>query len=81
MFSVCGEKVPKGVTNIIGGQLAKIGEYPWQVGVYNSDRSHICGGSLLSQRVVLSGKLLCRVMSKISKFIIKLEKPIDFYVF
>lgn len=42
---------------IIGGVKAKKDHWPWVVGVYKkNDKKHICGGSLLNQKVILSGK-------------------------
>uniref|UniRef100_A0A1Y1LR62 Peptidase S1 domain-containing protein n=2 Tax=Photinus pyralis TaxID=7054 RepID=A0A1Y1LR62_PHOPY len=51
---VCGDKRAKGVANIIGGTITKKSDYPWHVGVYNATNDNICGGSIISRRVVLS---------------------------
>lgn len=44
-------------TLIIGGEIAKKDHWPWVVGVYfKNNKEHICGGSILNQKVILSGK-------------------------
>ena len=39
----------------MGGQPAKLGQFPWQVSLRAFDR-HDCGGSILSERFVLTAK-------------------------
>jgi len=50
---------------ILNGVEAKYGSAPWNVGVYqkstNNSFSMICGGSLISTNLVVSGKKLCAV--------------------
>ncbi|KAL1122803.1 hypothetical protein AAG570_003129, partial [Ranatra chinensis] len=37
------------------GEVAKVGEYPWHVGIYRSGKNdQICGGTLLSPHIVLT---------------------------
>lgn len=43
-------------TLIIGGQIAEKDHYPWTIGIYNATFDHICGGSLINQKVVISGE-------------------------
>ncbi|KAK5649615.1 hypothetical protein RI129_000644 [Pyrocoelia pectoralis] len=51
---VCGEKRPKGVTDIVGGRIALKSDYPWHVAIYNATNDNICGGTIISHRIVLS---------------------------
>ncbi|KAJ3665177.1 hypothetical protein Zmor_000686 [Zophobas morio] len=52
---VCGQKTVEPTTLILNGTNVTKGDYPWQVALYNKgDRNLICGGSLLSQKVVLT---------------------------
>jgi hypothetical protein len=56
---VCGQKSVNAQTLIVNGKPVKKGDYPWQVALYTlNDKELICGGSLLNQRVVLTGKLI-----------------------
>ncbi|CAO2612710.1 Serine protease 48 [Lemmus lemmus] len=48
---VCGRPVYSG--RIVGGQPAALGRWPWQVNL-QFDQTHICGGSLISERWVLT---------------------------
>lgn len=48
---VCGRPVYSG--RIVGGQPAALGHWPWQVSL-QYDQTHICGGSLVSERWVLT---------------------------
>ena len=42
-----------------GGQEAKVGEFPWHIGIYrynsSGDLVQICGGSLINPDTVVSG--------------------------
>ncbi|KAJ8703715.1 hypothetical protein PYW07_013009 [Mythimna separata] len=57
---VCGRLTPAGETLIINGKTAKRGEVPWHVAIYRkphrSNNLHelICGGSIVSNNVVIS---------------------------
>ncbi|XP_018569612.1 uncharacterized protein LOC108909692 isoform X2 [Anoplophora glabripennis] len=55
---VCGRKVnDDAIPLIYGGRIQKGLEYPWVVALYKKDDdsyTNICGGSLISQRVVLT---------------------------
>lgn len=49
---------PKGVPLVVGGTMAMRGDVPWHAGIYYGNVTHydqICGGSLISETVVLSG--------------------------
>jgi secreted trypsin-like serine protease len=39
---------------IVGGQLAKIGDYPWQVSIGVPSSPHLCGGSIYSERWIVT---------------------------
>jgi len=41
-------------SQIVGGQPAKPGQFPWQISIRNSNDGHTCGGSILSERFVLT---------------------------
>lgn len=42
-------------TRIIGGEDAKLGQFPYQVSLRNAlNRQHFCGGSIISQRFILT---------------------------
>uniref|UniRef100_A0A3Q3BZ45 Serine protease 27-like n=1 Tax=Haplochromis burtoni TaxID=8153 RepID=A0A3Q3BZ45_HAPBU len=47
----CGQ--PKLNTRIVGGQVAPVGSWPWQVSLQTSG-SHFCGGSLINSQWVVS---------------------------
>ncbi|XP_047570545.1 serine protease 27 [Lutra lutra] len=49
--SVCGR--PKMLNRMVGGQDALEGEWPWQVSIQRNG-SHFCGGSLITERWVLT---------------------------
>lgn len=59
-ISVCGRKVnDDAIPLIYGGKVQKGLEYPWVMALYrkNGDKpANICGGSLISQKVVLTGQ-------------------------
>ncbi|XP_077976139.1 ovochymase-like [Styela clava] len=51
---ICGTRTGLSINSrSIGGSLAKIGEFPWQVGIYYQGRQ-ICGGSIIDENWVLS---------------------------
>uniref|UniRef100_A0A8C9Z2C9 Transmembrane serine protease 3 n=1 Tax=Sander lucioperca TaxID=283035 RepID=A0A8C9Z2C9_SANLU len=48
----CGSR-PKYHTRIVGGNISKPGQFPWQVSLhFNSE--HLCGGSIITSRWVLT---------------------------
>ncbi|XP_069507940.1 serine protease 27-like isoform X2 [Ambystoma mexicanum] len=49
--SVCGQPVIS--SRIVGGQNAQAGQWPWQISLRKSG-GHICGGSLITNRWVVS---------------------------
>ncbi|XP_066990919.2 modular serine protease isoform X2 [Anabrus simplex] len=56
---VCGVRNPEGVPFVSNGVKTKFGEFPWHVGVYRlndgkDEWEQICGGTLISSRVVIS---------------------------
>ena len=60
-FTVCGQRIAKGTPLIVNGRSADKGEYPWQISVYEvegTETLHVCGGSMISPKVVISGKIL-----------------------
>ncbi|KPJ12636.1 Complement C1s-B subcomponent [Papilio machaon] len=55
----CGTLTPKGAPLVLGGETAKFGDVPWHAGIYhknfeNGTHDQICGGSLISNSVILS---------------------------
>ncbi|XP_040918162.1 transmembrane protease serine 9-like [Toxotes jaculatrix] len=50
-LSDCGQ--PPLNTRIVGGQVAPVGSWPWQVSLHSSG-SHFCGGSLINNNWVLT---------------------------
>ncbi|XP_012146634.1 modular serine protease-like isoform X2 [Megachile rotundata] len=54
----CGTPVSKGNTLIINGFEAKLGIFPWHVGIYDrkseDEFEQICGGTLISNNLVVS---------------------------
>uniref|UniRef100_A0A3B4G388 Zgc:100868 n=1 Tax=Pundamilia nyererei TaxID=303518 RepID=A0A3B4G388_9CICH len=50
-YVVCGQ--PKLNTRIVGGQVAPVGSWPWQVSLQRFG-SHFCGGSLINSQWVLT---------------------------
>ena len=59
-FLVCGQPSPVvDPTLIVGGTEAERGKYPWQIALYDAkSKILLCGGTLLNQRVVLTGKVM-----------------------
>ena len=53
---VCG-KPYNDRTLIVRGNRTKKGDYPWQVALYRATtKKFLCGGTLLNERVILTGK-------------------------
>lgn len=59
---MCGKRNPKGKPFISNGVEAKVGEFPWHVGIYrysaNGTLQQVCGGSLVNPSMVLTGMLI-----------------------
>lgn len=57
---VCGEKRVSVEPLVIGGKNVIRGDYPWVVALYSNkdtqpDYTNICGGSLLSTSIIITG--------------------------
>ncbi|XP_015239649.1 PREDICTED: suppressor of tumorigenicity 14 protein homolog [Cyprinodon variegatus] len=50
----CGKKQLKSTVRIVGGQDAEDGEFPWQVSLHVKSYGHVCGGSLISPKWVVT---------------------------
>ncbi|XP_038145884.1 suppressor of tumorigenicity 14 protein homolog [Cyprinodon tularosa] len=50
----CGKKKLKSTVRIVGGQDAEDGEFPWQVSLHVKSYGHVCGGSLISPKWVVT---------------------------
>lgn len=62
----CGRQYTPNQVLILDGVVAKYGSAPWNVGIYRKSNKNnfslICGGSLISTNLVVSGKIiLCSV--------------------
>ena len=56
MIAVCGQKTVEATQLIVGGTNVTKGDYPWNVALYTNDQKEfICSGSLISQRIVVTG--------------------------
>lgn len=54
-FETCG-RFSYGGGTIVGGEFIKKGEWPWLVALFESkSRSYFCGGTLISEKHVLTG--------------------------
>ncbi|KAK7084715.1 hypothetical protein SK128_023621 [Halocaridina rubra] len=56
-FEGCGKRgirTTEGLMRILGGRIAQQGSWPWQVAVLNRFKETFCGGTLISQRWVLT---------------------------
>lgn len=60
----CGRSYTPNQVLILDGIEAKYGSAPWNVGVYRKSTKNnfnmICGGSLISTNLVVSGKIILR---------------------
>lgn len=52
-FLGCGTR-PYRSSRIVGGQVSREGEWPWQVSLQIKGTGHVCGGSVLSQQWLLT---------------------------
>ncbi|EZA56153.1 Limulus clotting factor C [Ooceraea biroi] len=54
----CGTSIAHGNTLVVNGFQAKVGAFPWHVGIYGKKRMNqyeqICGGTLISNNLVVS---------------------------
>ncbi|XP_059847466.1 transmembrane protease serine 9 [Hypanus sabinus] len=50
----CGSTPLKVNTKIVGGTNSKFGQYPWQVSLHLMWKGHICGGTLISSKWVVT---------------------------
>ncbi|XP_034195150.2 modular serine protease isoform X1 [Osmia lignaria lignaria] len=53
----CGTPVSHGNTLVVNGFEAKLGIFPWHVGIYSKDKDEyeqICGGTLISNNLIIS---------------------------
>ena len=41
-------------SRIVGGQDAEVGQFPHQVSLQREDGSHTCGGSIISEKFILT---------------------------
>ncbi|XP_065818361.1 transmembrane protease serine 3 [Labrus bergylta] len=48
----CGSR-PRYNTRIVGGNISRVGQFPWQVSLHFSSE-HLCGGSIITSRWILT---------------------------
>uniref|UniRef100_A0A3Q1FUF0 ST14 transmembrane serine protease matriptase b n=1 Tax=Acanthochromis polyacanthus TaxID=80966 RepID=A0A3Q1FUF0_9TELE len=53
VFSECGMR-PYRSSRIVGGEVSRVGEWPWQVSLQIRGTGHVCGASVLSRRWLLT---------------------------
>lgn len=53
---ICGEEAPAGTPYVVGGFRTNITKVPWHVGIYKNNKkiSFHCGGSIITEKIVLS---------------------------
>ncbi|XP_043794770.1 trypsin-1-like [Apis laboriosa] len=72
-----GFRIPLLETRIVGGNEARQGQYPWQVSLqwgWLSATSHFCGGSILSDRWIITAGHCARAIPSYGDFIVKAGK-------
>lgn len=68
---VCGKAGPDGVPMVVKGWKAKLGGYPWHATLYVKEDGtwdFWCGGSLISESAVLTGKYLLMNLYEVEFF-------------
>ncbi|XP_064620658.1 elastase-1-like [Lineus longissimus] len=51
----CGRPIrPAGQFRVVGGRVAQHGSWPWQISLHQYGQGHICGGSIINNRWILS---------------------------
>lgn len=57
---MCGKKIDNDAIKLIhGGTVKEQREYPWIIALFQkvgNEFSNVCGGTLVSQRVIITGK-------------------------
>jgi secreted trypsin-like serine protease len=55
----CGKRTNVGQGNVVGGYHTRANSWPWLVAlIHRHTRQFFCGGSLVSERHVISGEVL-----------------------
>jgi hypothetical protein len=81
----CGRNVPAtGNPLAVGGNSTDIKEFPWQVALYTFKEQKLdfkCGGTLISRRFILTGKITSDLISPVLKINVCCELRVHVFTF
>ncbi|KAJ8981571.1 hypothetical protein NQ317_009831 [Molorchus minor] len=78
---VCGEKKVSATPLIVNGKQVQKGNYPWTTAIFRRNDTepflNVCGGSMLTQRVILTGHPNSPIDDRVGKYYNKFKDSRD----